>query len=199
MDKHFEKLTEELDDIEIQLDLGEEEAIEAFEKQKGKFGELIAKAKSSLESLGLDEKADKLKGDLEHLQMQLTLGKADSKDAFEVQKEKLEHALHSAKDKFQEIKSSTDTTYDEVVHGLEGAATNFQTRMDLMRLQMALGKAEARDALEEKKNELRQKLAEVRGKVIEGEKSGEEKWEAFSEEVGEAYEQFKGALKGLFS
>ena len=199
MDKYLEKWSEKIEDIEVQLDLGEEEAIEAFEKQKGRLKEFIDKSKASLENLGLDEKATKLKADLEQLQLQLALGKAESKDAFEAQKEKLEQALHSASEKFQEIRGSADDTYDEVVHNLEDATSSFQTRMDLMRLQMALGKAEAREAFEEKKAELRQKLAEVKIKVEEREKIGEEKWNEFTDEIGEAYSHFKGALKGLFS
>lgn len=199
MDKNFEKLANELDEIEVDLDLGEKEAIEAFENQKGKFLAFIDKAKTSLENMGMDEKADKLKAELEHVQVQLALGKAESRDAFEAQKEKMEHALHNAKDKFLEIKESTDSTYDEVVHGLEDATSSFQTRMDLMRLQMALGKADARDAFEEKKKELQHKLAEVKAKVKESEKVGEGKWDTLSSEVGEAYDHFKGALKGFFS
>lgn len=199
MDKFLENWTEELDELEIQLDLGEDEATEAFETQKGKFRELIDKSKASLEKLGLDEKASHLKAELEHLQVQLALGKAESKDAFEAQKEKMDQALHKAKDRFQGIKSSTDNTYDEVVHTLDKASTDFQTRMDMMRLQMALGKADARDAMEEKKKEIRHKLTEVRTKVKQREEAGEEKWESFSEEIGEAYDHFKHALKGLFS
>lgn len=207
MNPNLDKSTEELDDLDIQISLGEEEYVDAFEEQKTKF---LAWAKSSaaaineqVEKYGVNEKADSLKAKFEELQVQLALGKAESKDAFEGQREKLESSMADCTKAFDEYRESAGDKATEMGNKFQGQIEKFQTKLDVFRMHFALGSADAQDEWKEKKKELQAKVAELKAKATKsGEEASEEageKWEEVKAEAAEAYENVKSTLKRFFT
>lgn len=207
MNPNLDKWSEELDDLEIQISLGEEEYIDAFEEQKSKFLQYADGAASAIneqmEKYGVSDKANALVGKLDELRLQLALGKADSKDAFEAQREKLEDKLNNCSSAFDEYKGMAGEKAGEIGDAFKGQLERFRTKLDVYRLHFALGSADAQDEWKEKKKEFQGKISELRQKAEErGAKEveeAEEKWDAVKDELSEAYEHMKGALKKLFS
>ena len=206
MDSNLEKWTKELDDLDVQISLGEEEYVEAFEEQKSRFLGWINEANASIqgqaEKYGVDEKLNAVKAKFEELQLQLALGKAESKEAFEEQRKKIENTLQNCNQAFDEYKSQAGEKAGDLGEGFQQQLENFRTKLDVYRLHFALGSADAQDELAEKKKELKSRVLEMREKA---EKKGEEtvgemeeKWDGVKEELSEAYDHFKGALKRLF-
>jgi hypothetical protein len=88
--------------------------------------------------------------EIEELQVQAALGKAEAKDKYEEIKKKFNLVLHEAKSK---IDSGRDTIED------------IDTQFDELRVQLELGKAEGLDAFKEQKKNLLSKLHEIEVKI----------------------------------
>ena len=63
--------------------LGEEEIVDAFENQKAKLSGFIDTSREKVNAMAESEQATRLKTKLEELQVQLALGKAETRDAYE--------------------------------------------------------------------------------------------------------------------
>lgn len=88
--------------------------------------------------------------EIEELQVQAALGKAEAKDKFEETKKKFNLFLHESKLKIKESKEKTDE-----IHAM----------FDDLRVQLALGKAETTEAFKEQKKQLLLKLHQLEVKI----------------------------------
>lgn len=199
MNQFLEDWSKELDDLEVQISLGEEEIVAAYEKQKAAFTEFVNESKAKISDLASNEHVQKLRGKFEALQVQLALGKAESLEAYEEQKNRLGEAIQETKEEYETYMSSLGDKKEELSGNLSGKLEQFKTKMDLFHLQFALGTAEAKDELKEKQQELAATLATIRTKIEEKKEAAEETWEEFTEEVSEAFDEFKGVMKKFFS
>jgi hypothetical protein len=84
--------------------------------------------------------------EIEELQVQAALGKAEAKDKYEEIKKKFNLVLHEAKSKIDSGKE---------------VAQDIDTKFDELRVQLELGKAEGLDAFKEQKKGLLAKLHEI--------------------------------------
>ena len=198
MNKFFEDWQQELDDLEIHLNLPIDAVSDFFEAQKESLKGWIDNTKEHLESVELGEEGQKLKGKLEHMQVQLALGKAEGRDAFEEQKGKLDEAMKETASQLKVWEDAAEAGIDKFsdeFHSMTGA---FQDRMELLRLKYTLGKADLKDEMEAKEKELKKKIQEIKAKAP-NQDDGEDKWDEVKEEIGEAYDHLKSAVRGLFS
>ncbi len=84
--------------------------------------------------------------EIEELQVQATLGKAEAQDKYEEIKKKFNHVLHETKAK--------------VIAGKE-KVSDIDTKFDELRVQLELGKAESVDSFKAQKKQLLSKLHEI--------------------------------------
>ncbi|GEM_PF-1013869 len=203
MNKFMKDWMEELDDLDIHLNLETDEITEAFENQKAKFQSFLTESAAKLDEkaaeLKLSEKATNLRSRLEELQLQLALGKAETRDAFEEQREKLDTSLNEAGTEYKAFKEKAEEQYHHLADEFHEVTEKFRTKMEVLRLQYALAKADMKEEFAEKKVEISQKLQELRNKSEADKEKAEDKWDEFKEEISEAYNNFKETLKGLFS
>ena len=89
MSEFIKKWKDKLDELEEKLNLQSHQVAESFEAQKAKMTSQLSDKIQSLKDTKLDEQTAGLKAKMEALQVQLALGKAESKDAFEAQKKEL--------------------------------------------------------------------------------------------------------------
>ncbi len=185
----------ELDELEVQVDLGMDELSDAFEKQKENMTAVVEKVQERIKD---KPSAENLRTRLDELKVQLALGKAESRDAYEEQKDKLEEALKKTHAALGDWSDEADEKLSGLSSTLKEKATQFETKMDLFRVQYALGKAEAKEEWEEKKQEIREHLMGIRKKADEGKDKAEDKWDEFTDEMSEAFTHVKKAWKSLF-
>ncbi|WP_439152836.1 hypothetical protein [Winogradskyella sp.] len=88
--------------------------------------------------------------EIEELQVQAALGKAEAKDKYEEIKKKFNLVLHEAKSKIDSGKEKVE---------------DIDTKFDELRVQLELGKAEGLDAFKEQKKGLLNKLHEIEVKI----------------------------------
>jgi len=96
----FKQAAVKLEELQVQSALGKAELEEKFEEIKKESREQYQHLKAEVNTtLQKDsEKWDKLKAKFEHLEVQLALGKAETKDMLEEQKKNLSKAFQEVKD-----------------------------------------------------------------------------------------------------
>lgn len=96
----FKQATVKLEELQVQSALGKAELDEKFEEIKKQSREQYQHLKSEVNATIQKDSAkwDKLKAKFEHLEVQLALGKAETKDMLEEQKKNLSNAFQEVKD-----------------------------------------------------------------------------------------------------
>lgn len=115
--------------------------------------------------------------ELEELQVQAALGKAEASDIYEEIKKKFNMFIHESKIKYESGKEKVE---------------DFHTQLDELRVQLALGRAESIDAFKEQKKKLLTTIHEIEVKI----KSNERLNRAYAFMLIE-FEKFKAQLELL--
>lgn len=180
----------QFEDMRTQFASGKMDAVEAFEKQKSHLRDAITTLKANTEKATdlTEEQLTKLKARMEELQVQLTLGKADGMDAFHEQKKKIEHAMESLK---QEGKEAYNKGFEQAMELYDHNATAFKTGLEILKLQFALGKMDAKDNVEELKAELNTKMNEMQNIMQEGQKIMTSQMQEWNKQWQDGYEKMK--------
>lgn len=184
------------DEMKVQWNLGKMDAAEAFEEQKKQLKAFIGQVKETLDKgAGLaEEQAKELRTRLEELNVQLHLGKAETMEAFEAQRKKIEPALDNL---YSAAKQAYQTGYRQVMDLFDTQSDWFRTNLEIMQLRYSLARMEARDEADELRKKLDARLAELSEhsrKWQEQVKGNAEEWTAIAREN---LEKFREWLKGL--
>lgn len=192
---------ERLDELELQLALGVKEGQEAFEKQKKKMLATIEEALDQLNDLRgfSNEQRLKLRKKLEEAQVQLALGRAEGKEAFEKQKARFEEIMKELQDTLNEATDEGDKTANHWARQLGHTIQTFRIQLDVFRIYYNLGKAEADEKTEQYREEMRQTIHAFRQKIEEWSEGSEDKIDAFSEEMKASIDHFGKAFKRILS
>ena len=182
-----------VDQLQIQLHQGVEEAKDEFENQKK---DLI----TWLDSVGVklnkakyigSERILKLKASMEKLRVQAALAKAETKDEIEEQQKQIAQGIHQLRYEISETYEDSKEKYEKLNVKLDNKLEDYQTRFDLFRLQLHLGKMETEENWEQKRNDIDEKLSQLKSKLkIKGEEI-EGKWDEFSGEISEGWKQIR--------
>lgn len=195
-----QKLSEELEELRQQVEARTEEQVaENLETHKSSFMSFIDKSMETIDSVLSGDAALKARQSLDELRVQLALGKAESKEALEEQKQKLDSALHDAETRYASLKEGSNDDFHKWTAEFGEWKEKLQTRMDIAKLQYSLGKAEAKEEMEKKRQGLSKQLQSMKEQLDNIEDKGEEKMEEFTKEISESFSHFKKAVKGLFS
>ena len=143
--------------IEGQLRLSKEQAIEELEVRKKRLNETLEGFKSEIvKAKGLaDEKKTEIQTMFDELQVQLALGKAEARDAFEAQKKKIERSiatLEATIDRDLEAAGqSIDESLKKAANKFIAAAIGLEAEMEALEVQFEVKKAGARAQFEHEK------------------------------------------------
>lgn len=197
MNKFLADWVKTLDNLTVELDdLGEEMLPAFFEEQKEGAKTWLDGTRKKLDDT-FGEEADTLRTKLDELQLQLALGKAESRDAFEEQKAGLDTAMRNARNHANELKGRLGEEVGDDIHNFK---QQMQAKMEALRLRYALGKADASDELTEVKKDVSRKVAEIKARTTQkmaSEDTDNEKWGDFKDDIHEAYTHVKSAIRGL--
>jgi len=181
----------ELEAFRVQLALGTYEAKDKFEEVKSSLRDFSVETEDYLYKAGVlseDKKVNITKG-FETLRLQLALGKAEAKDAFNEQKANIEKQMSHLEDLIAED--------DRVADAKERLMAEFEKvkiKMELLQLQYTLGKMEAREELEKRKFDLSDKIDEVEELLKEKSEEYISKFKNVKSEMKSAYKNFKKSL-----
>lgn len=179
----------EIDELRVQLALGKAEAKELYEINKKRFHTSVQEMENKFRELKKDEAILPLVNALETLRVQLALGKAETKELFEEQYDKIHKALNQLESELKNNKTISEN-YARLHLELE----KFKIKLELFALHYKLKKISAQFDFENRKAELAEKLDGIKAKMLLKQKEGKEKWENFQEEIKEAYNHLKSAF-----
>lgn len=180
----------EVDELRVQLALGKAEAKELYEINKKRFHASVQEMENKFRELKKDEAILPLVNAMETLRVQLALGKAETKELFEEQYDKIHIALNQLESELKNNKTISEN-YARLHLELE----KFKIKLELFALHYKLKKISAQFDFENRKAELAEKLDAIKAKMLLKQKEGKEKWENFQDEIKEAYEHLKSAFK----
>lgn len=189
-----------IEELELQLALGKMDATDEFEKRKKDLNGTVHSMKQKIAGLpqAADDNTLKLKNSLEELQVQLALGKAETKDAYEEQKKKIETSMHNTKRAFNDFKKEAGETLDEAGNSFNENLDSFKGKLDTFKLHYALGKADAKDEWEVKRKELQSQVNTIKQKFDAAGDVTEAKWEDFKSDMSKSLDHAKNAFQGMF-
>jgi hypothetical protein len=93
IDAGLDKLQANAEAVAAQISLSSAELNKHISEQEEKLDDAAVKLQAKLDAVVPEESRTKIKGALEHLQVQLALGAADSRDAFNAKKNEIQHAI----------------------------------------------------------------------------------------------------------
>jgi hypothetical protein len=157
------------EDMRVQFSLGKMDAADAFEQQKLHMREAIVNLKSSLDKATdmSEEQLANLRTKMEELQVQLSLGKAEGMDMFYDQKKKIEQLMNEMK---AESKAAYNRGFEQAIQLYDHQSTAFKTGLEIVQLQFALAKMDAKDEADNIRKELADKMNQMQSMMIEGQK-----------------------------
>jgi hypothetical protein len=183
----------ELEEFHLKVALGKAEAIDAYEKTKKDFSAFLFDTKLYIDSAknNANEKSLQLRAIIEKIDLQLALGKADTKDLFEQQSEKISNAFNEF-----ETFILKNETINEFYTDLHTEIEKFKIKLEILKLHFELNKLNTLDSFEEKKRSVLKKIVDVEKRLLERYEQAENKWSHFKEEISEAYVHLKKAFVG---
>ena len=145
--------------VNLHMQLGKLDARKVLQEQQDRLNDHLQEWKKKADELtaGSQEQLNAFRAAYENALLQLHLGKAEATDALLDRKEQLQQAM-------TQLKTRAEETYGqgkEIVHALESTWAGYQTNLEVLRIQLALGKMEAKDksaALQQSLNEQMQTL-----------------------------------------
>lgn len=199
LDKLRNQWQSKIEELELQLTLGKAEAFDKFEDKKKNFQKSINELKSKTGQFDhlSKEKATALKSRLEELHVQLNLGKAETKEIFEEQKHKIDKSMSQVKNAIEDFREDAGETFEETRTEFEESVEDFKTKLETFKLHYALGKAELKDELENRRKDLQSSVNELKQKIHQIDESSEAKWDEFKSEMADSFSHAKKAFEGL--
>ncbi|HNV29104.1 MAG TPA: hypothetical protein PKJ83_08215 [Cyclobacteriaceae bacterium] len=183
---------QEIDELALQLALGKADARDKFEEIKSEFRLKVGELKNILANPAENYLSPEVKAKIEELELQLALGKADSKDLFEGQKKKIMNALTNLEEDIQKnwrrIKAP-----DFFVHEVE----QFKLKMEILRLRFRLKKFDVRDDYRTRMQTVRREIKKMTSKAKDRINARQEKYDDFKFEISLAYKHIKNAVESL--
>ena len=183
---------QEIDELALQLALGKADARDKFEDIKREFRSKVSELKNILSNPAENYLSPDVKAKIEELELQLALGKADSKDLFEGQKKKIMNALTNLEEDIQRnwrrIKAP-----DFFVHEVE----QFKLKMEILRLRFRLKKFDVRDDYRNRMQTVRREIKKMTTKAKDRVNARQEKYDDFKYEISLAYKHIKNAVESL--
>jgi len=196
MQNLFDEWKKNFDQFKVQANLGKMEMVDAFEKQKEQLKNWVNETKEKLDQSG--EKAEahvqNLKVKLEELNLQLYLGKAETKEAFEEQRKKIEAALHEVTNL---SKKTYETGFGQAMQIFDHQADWVKTNLEILQLQFSLAKMDAKTDYESVKKDINQKIQELQTKSSQWQELAKDNLEQWNGLAQDNMEKFRTWIQNI--
>lgn len=189
--------------LELQLTLGRAEALQRFDEQRENLRTATTAMKTRVDAMASlsDDARNRVQGALEHLQIQLALGRAESRDAYLEQREKLRQAVHSVEEQLAETAESGSAEISqkltEELQTFARAADRLLAELEALELQFEIQAESARNQLTDARHKLTQQIQSFRKQLAEQRAKAKDRLTQSEAELGEAARHVKEAFGRL--
>lgn len=187
-----ERWEHRLDALEAQLENTGEQALKRVEDT----AIALVDAAVALEEK-VEPAAEELRRSLEELRVKMALGKAETRDAFETESRKVQQQLHAAENLVDQFGDDLETRAAREMERFARAGDRLRTELETAELKFSLGRAEAKDALEKARGELRGRIGDARKELQEVGAEAGDRWQAFEAKMSDAWADLREAFRAL--
>lgn len=145
------------------------------------------------------ETKEKTLADLDHLKLQLALGKAEAQDALVAQKQKVESAFHTVESQFDSIGQQINTEVDKALENWIRAEIALKQDFDLLAVHIAGKQAAVHAEFEAKRQSIKDQIEKFKAELKDKKDTAAERGEAFSAEMNSALDHLNKAFRSLVS
>jgi ElaB/YqjD/DUF883 family membrane-anchored ribosome-binding protein len=190
--------------FEEQLQQSEEQALAKLEAHKKNLNEALEKFKSEVAKVkGItEEKRKEMQAQFDDLQVQLALGKAEARDAFEAQRKKIQHSiatLEATMDRHLDAAGhALDDSLDQAADKYVAAKIEYEAAVDALEARLFMKKLETKAQFENKKNDLLALIDKFKTQLQEKKDMSKDKAATFEKQLSAGISQIKQAFKKLY-
>ena len=200
IDKKLDALEHHALALEAQLTQTQEQAMQRLEERKQQLRGLLKQVQADVQkSKEMAEQAKiEVQAKLEHLQVQLALGKADARDTFEEQRTRILNALNEFESiAEQKLKGATFES-GRVWEDLVGLTSTLEAEFDALKNRFDSEKAKQQATLESKKEELLTKLVLFKDQLKAKRVAVQAKADVLETDLRDGLDQIKAGVRRFF-
>jgi hypothetical protein len=199
-DKKMDALEHQALALEAQLTRTKDQALQGLEQRKQQLGDLLKQVQTDVQKS--KEIAEQVKMEvqakLEHLQVQLALGKADARDTVEEQRTKILKALNEfefiAEQKLRGATFESGKVWEDLV----GRTSKLEAEYEALKDRFESEKAKQQVTLEWKKEELLTKLVLFKDQLKAKRVGVQAKADVLEADLRQGLDQIKAGVRKLF-
>ncbi len=199
LDKKLDALEYQALALEAQLTQTKEQTLQRLEQRKQQLRDLLTQVQADVQtSKEMAEQAkSEVQAKLEHLQVQLALGKADARDTLEEQRTKILKALNEFESVAELKLKGAAFESGRVWEDLVGRTSMLEAEFEVLKSRFASEKAKQQVALESKKQELLTTLVLFKDQLKAKRLVVQAKADALETDLHEGLDQIKAGFRRL--
>ena len=174
------------------------ERIQAQKQKAAEKSESLKAAIARAQKLPTEAK-DKISADLDHLKVQLALGKAEARDAVAEQQAKIAQAIQNVDNQINQFEQQIDKEIEQDIEAWIRAEKALQQELELAAMRYETEQAEARAQFAAEKQEILDDIKKFRENLNEKRSAAVAKGTTFASDMAASFEQVKTAFKKLTS
>ena len=186
--------------LESQLTQTKDQALQRLEQRKQQLRDLLKQVQADVQkSKEMAEQAKtEVQGRLEHLQVQLALGKADARDTFEEQRTKILKALNEFESIAEQKLKGAAFESGKVWEDLVGRRSTLEAELEALKGRFESEKTKQQVMLESTKQELLTKLVLFKDQLKVKRDVVQAKADVLETDLREGLDQIKAGVRKLF-
>ena len=186
--------------LEAQLTQTQEQAMQRLEQRKQQLRDLLDQVQADVQkSKEMAEQAkSEVQAKLEHLQVQLALGKADARDTYKEQRTKILNALNEFESVAEQKLKGATFESGRVWEDLVGLTSTLEAEFDALKNRFESEKAKQQATLESKKEELLTKLVLFKDQLKAKRVAVQAKADVLETDLRDGLDQIKAGVRRFF-
>ncbi len=200
LDKKLDALEHQALALEAQLTQTQEQALQRLEQRKQQLRDLLKQVQADVQKskeMAAQAKSE-VQARLEHLQVQLALGKADARDTFEEQRTKILKALNEFESVAEQKLKGATFESGRVWEDLVRRTSRLEAEFEALKGRFESGKTTQQVTQEPKKQELLTKLMVFKDQLKAKRVAVQAKADVLETDLREGLDQIKAGVRRLF-
>jgi hypothetical protein len=200
LDKKLDALEHQALALEAQLTQTKDQAMLRLEQRKQQLRDLLNQVQADVQKSKeiADQAKTEVQAKLEHLQVQLALGKADTRDTFEEQRTKILKALNEFESVAEQKLKGATFESGRVWEDLVDRTSTLEAEFEALKGRLESEKAKQQGTLESKKQELLTNLVSFKDQLKAKRVAVEAKADVFETDLREGLDHIKAGFRKLF-
>ncbi|MEZ4918042.1 MAG: hypothetical protein R2792_02960 [Saprospiraceae bacterium] len=191
--KKFNQIRAFVEELDVQLALGKAEFKDTFLQERKRMNQFLQEKKRDFQQVENQFHEDRslLKAKFEDLEFRLQEEAAETKEAFDEQKEAILNAIY-------QLEQTITEHYGEVEDALQVFLDELKGKLDAYRIGLALGNFDDEETRVQQKTELKEAIGDLKEK-LSAQDEARAKLDVVAKELTEAFDHMKNAFKEVFN